>query len=88
MYEWNDRKARTNLAKHRIAFADVFRFEWETADIRIDDDMDYGEERFVATGFIDDRVCVLVYAERGDTVRVISLRRATNEEKRRYEESI
>ena len=40
--------------------------------------------RFVATGFIGRRLHVAVFTERGDRVRVISLRRANSREARRY----
>lgn len=86
MFEWDSRKAETNLRKHRVPFERVEQFEWQTAAIRHDDDMDYGEERMVATGFIGPIIYVLVYVERADAIRVISLRKATRQEIKTYED--
>ncbi|AZO63087.1 MAG: BrnT family toxin [Mesorhizobium sp.] len=54
----------------------------------MDDSTDYGEERLVATGIIGLSVCVMVYVERGETIRVISLRRATKKEIESYVENL
>lgn len=55
-----------------------------------DDRFDYGETRFVATGpvaALDDRICVVVYTWRGAARRLISFRKANDEEIARYRES-
>jgi uncharacterized DUF497 family protein len=57
--------------------------EWDTAVIDIDDDEH--EERMIAYGFIGTKLHVLVYAERGDKIRAISLRIAEKHEKRYYD---
>jgi uncharacterized DUF497 family protein len=86
VYGWNPVKARENRRKHGVSFEAAADFEWDTATIYLDDDLDYGEERWVATGFIGSSIFVLVYTERPDQVWIISLRRATRQEIRRYEE--
>lgn len=88
MYDWSDEKAAKNLRQHRVPFTAVYDFEWETASVSIDADLYYGEERCRATGYIRNKIYRLVYTERGNTVWVISLRTATNQEKRDYEEDI
>lgn len=88
MFEWDPKKAETNLRKHRVPFERVERFEWQTAAIRHDDDMSYGEERMVATGFIGQAIYVLVYVERAEAIRVISLRKATKYEIGAYEDEL
>lgn len=45
---------------------------------------DYGEERFVTFGRVDDRLYVAVWTMREDTVRAISLRKANAREQKRY----
>ena len=82
-YGWDENKRRTNIAKHKgLDFAEVEDFDWETALVMIDDREDYDEDRYIAIGFIGMRLCVLVFTERGDTVHITSLRKATrNEEK-------
>ncbi len=83
---WDDEKNRANKAKHGISFEAVERFEWDTAIDEIDDREDYGELREIAIGFIGVSLYTLVFVRLydRDVVRVISLRRPSNQEKRRY----
>lgn len=85
MYGWDDAKRRANLAKHGVDFAEVDRFDWATAVTRPDVRGEYGEERFVSTGHIGDRLYVCVWTLRGAVVRIIGLRKANPREGRRYE---
>lgn len=87
-FEWDVAKAEANRKKHGISFEEASSFEFDTAIIYIDDRDGYGEERLVAFGFIGSRVCCLVYSERRDSIRVISLRRATKKEAELYVEAI
>ena len=82
MYEWDHAKRRSNLSKHGVDFVAIRSFDWDTAVIAHDDR--HAEPRFIATGFIGQRLYVAVFTERGDSVRVISLRRANSREARRY----
>lgn len=50
-----------------------------------DDREDYGEDRFRALGFIDETLCAMVFTEREELVRVISLRRASRQERVSYD---
>src|SRR5262245_4103255 len=88
-YAWDETKRRVNIERHGVDFTAVHRFEWDTATPAIDDREDYGELRELATGFIGVRLHVLVFTERrdedGNLIWVISLRRATNKEKDKYE---
>ena len=50
---------------------------------------DYGEKRWVGLGLIHARVTHVVFTERGpDTIRIISLRKATKRERKQYEKAI
>ena len=50
---------------------------------RIEDDRhDYGETRFNAFGVVDQRLLVCTYTMRGDTYRLISVRKASKQERR------
>ena len=53
-----------------------------------DDREAYGEERINLIGFLDGRIVHMTYTEHGDDVQVISLRKASNHEIRRYREAI
>jgi len=55
----------------------------------LDDREAYGEERWVAIGWMQALVGVVIYTEReGDVIRIISARKATMNEVRRYEQGI
>lgn len=52
-----------------------------------DDRQDYGEDRWIGIGMLNIRVVVVVFAERGeDTIRIISMMKATTNERIRYEQ--
>jgi uncharacterized DUF497 family protein len=85
-FEWDDAKARSNLAKHRVsfdeaveAFRDVYGFH------SVDRSMNYDEERLVGIGMANGIIYHVSYTERGDCIRVISARRATKAEQRVYD---
>jgi uncharacterized protein len=84
MWEWDDAKRQTNLAKHGVDFADVLRFDWASAKTQVDHRRDYGEERFESSGLIGERLFVLVYTPRGKVRRLISLRKANAREVERW----
>ncbi|MEF2546839.1 BrnT family toxin [Aurantimonas sp. E1-2-R+4] len=73
-FEWDEIKAARNCAAHGVLFEAARRFDFERAKIMVDDRRAYGEIRMVAVGEIDGRLHVLVYTERRDRIRVISLR--------------
>lgn len=84
-FEWNGRKARENLRKHGIDFADAVTVLEDPLAVTITDDI-ADEERFVTVGSdILERTLVVVYAKRGRRIRLISARKATRGERRRYE---
>jgi uncharacterized protein len=84
-YEWDDRKARSNLEKHGVDFADVVSvLEDELA--RTIPDEEATERRFVTIG--EDslrRILVVVFTERASRIRIISARKATRLERQQYE---
>ena len=83
-FEWDENKARSNRAKHGVDFEAVYAFDFDTALYAIDDAMDYGEERTLAIGMIGVRVYALLFTERAEDIRVISLRQATRMEIRKF----
>ena len=84
-YTFDPAKAASNKALHGITFGDATRFEWETALVAEDTRRDYGEPRYIALGLIGTRVHVMVFTPRGESVRLISLRKANSREIARYE---
>lgn len=86
MFEWNEAKRKANLKKHGIDFDAVWDFDWGSATIQPDLRANYGESRFVAYSFINDRLYCLAYTPRDGYTRIISLRKANAREQRMYEE--
>lgn len=50
----------------------------------VDDRKDYGEIRQITIGFLDGRMVVMVWTQRGETRRIISLRKANEREQTAY----
>ncbi len=83
-FEWDEAKRESNILKHGIDFIDVENvFEGETVTI-LDDRFDYAEDRFITLGLLDGRVVVIVHTETNDEIRIISARKATNNEEISY----
>ena len=87
-FEWDEDKRLTNIQKHGIDFVDIPQIFDDDTIIFEDTRFDYGETRFIATGMLKGRVIVLAYTERGDTIRIISARKATTYEKNNYFQQI
>ena len=86
-YEWDEAKRVANLSKHGIDFAHLGSFEWATAMIVLDRRRDYGEARYRSYGRLQDLFCVVIFTLRGETYRIISVRRASRRERTRYEQA-
>lgn len=85
-FEWDENKREFNLEKHGIDFVDAVlifndpnRIEFEI-DIR-------GELRCQTIGVVYDVILFLVYTVRGKNRRIISVRRASKNERKAYLES-
>jgi uncharacterized DUF497 family protein len=86
-FEFDPVKDESNLDKHGLSLAAADIFEWETAVVRQDTRKPYAEPRFEATGYIGERLHVMIFCHRSDAVRVISLRKANQREEKRYAET-
>jgi uncharacterized protein len=84
-YEWDERKAAVNRAKHGIDFHAIESFDWATAGIFDDLRFDYGEKRYIAIGYIGNRLHAVTYTDRNGKTRIIGLRKANAKERIRYE---
>ncbi|OGQ95819.1 MAG: hypothetical protein A2521_01290 [Deltaproteobacteria bacterium RIFOXYD12_FULL_57_12] len=84
-YEWDEGKRKANLLKHGIDFQAVSEFCWDDAEIEQDARQDYQEKRYTALGFIGNRLHLLIFSVRNNTIRIISLRKANKREGRNYE---
>ena len=84
-YDWDDEKNKANIAKHGIDFNLAEKFDWLSAIEIQDNRKDYGEERWIALGLIENRLYVLIYVHRQSCIRIISLRKANKREREFYE---
>lgn len=87
-FEWDKNKATINLPKHGVPFDEAKTVFQDPFYIVFDDpDHSFEEYRCVAIGqSVKDRVLFISYTERGNTVRLISARKATRSERELYEE--
>ncbi len=86
--ERDPKKAASNFVKHGVRFADAVAVLEDERAISVRD-ATADEERWVTIGMDAlGRVFVVVYAWRGDRIRIISARSATPAERRPYEEGL
>ena len=84
-FEWDSAKADSNLRDHRITFSFASRvfldpFRQQQLDTR----EEYGEERWIVIGRVDEWILMVVYTLRGSNIRLISARKATRNETECY----
>ncbi len=80
-YTWDEEKRQRTLAARGLDFADApFVLDGPTYTNE-DDRIDYGEVRWVSIGVLRDKIVVIVYTETESEVRVISMRKATRNER-------
>jgi uncharacterized DUF497 family protein len=86
-YEWDPAKAATNLEKHKVDFTDAALSLQDPNALTVADPDASDEERFVCLAADPEgRLLVTVFALNGDTVRIISSRKASRAERRKYED--
>ena len=83
-FTWREAKRRINLQDHGFDFVDA-KNAFEGNTLTIPDDLDdYGEKRFVTLAFLQGIVVVIAHTESDDLIRIISMRKATKNEKDCY----
>lgn len=89
-FEWDLRKARSNLAKHDVAFDEASTIFGDPLSLTIPDpDHSLLEERHVTMGRASSgKLLVVVHTDRGDNIRIISARHASRRERKSYEKNI
>ena len=88
VFDWDPEKAQSNVRKHRVSFEEASTvFGDPLALLMKDPDHSLEEERYLLLGMsIRQRLLVVAFAERPPLTRLISARRASRTERRRYEE--
>lgn len=89
-FEWDGEKAKRNLAQHGVSFEEARDvFYDDLARVTDDPDHSIGEGRLLIFGTSNARRLLLVsFVEREAAIRIISARKATSHERKRYEEDI
>ena len=87
-FEWHAAKAARNLRKHRVSFEEASSVFYDPLAVTgVDPDHSEGEERLLTFGLsTNGRLLVVCHTERGEAIRIISARIATQLERRIYEE--
>jgi uncharacterized DUF497 family protein len=83
-FEFDENKRRANIERHGIDFIDadiLFSNPYLEAPAKTVD----GEQRCLAVGIIDDVYVTAVFTRRGPVIRIISMRRASNGERKQHQ---
>jgi uncharacterized protein len=85
-FQWDRGKARVNLKKHSVDFADAVGAFEDPLSLTIEDPSSPEEPRWITLGTdFEGRLLVVVYTYRGEAIRLISARKATKKERECYE---
>jgi uncharacterized DUF497 family protein len=83
-FEWDENKSHSNKDKHGIDFETATQL-WNDKD-RIEIQTSFpGENRSILIARIENKPWTAIFTERGDAIRIISVRRARNKEAKLYE---
>lgn len=87
--EWDPVKARTNLKKHEISFEEASTvFDDPLFITFLDVEHSLDEERYITLGLSQrSRLLLVAHTDREGAIRIISARKATENERRFYEEA-
>ncbi len=87
-FAWDEKKRRSNILNHGFDFVDAKEvFEGITFTFE-DDRFEYGEERFITLGLLKGTIVVIAHTEKGNEIRLISMRKATKHEQKIYFEGL
>ncbi len=86
-FEWDDEKSKINYKKHGVTFEEAKTIFNDQFAITIPDpEHSLSEERFLNIGLSsNNKILVVWYTERGESIRIIGCRKATNTERMIYE---
>jgi uncharacterized DUF497 family protein len=89
-FEWDPKKAASNLSKHRVAFEEGLTvFADPLAKIFDDEDHSTEEQREIIIGHsVNNRLLLVCFAAQQESIRIFSARKATKQERKDYEEDI
>jgi uncharacterized protein len=83
-FEWDEKKAALNERKHRVPFRFATRVFLDPNRLEWADYGPHGEARWITMGLVEGFEIAVAYTLRGDTVRLISARKAERHEREDY----
>lgn len=83
-FDWDDNKAVRNLRKHGISFSLAARVFIDENRIERFDARDHGEDRWITVGLVGEQEIVVIYTQQGETIRLVSARKAERHERQDY----
>jgi uncharacterized protein len=86
-YGWDPQKNAANIAKHGFDFRDTPGIFGGPVVVQPDRRKDYGEQRYAAIGTFEGICFTVIYTDREEERRVISVRRSNRKEGRVYEDA-
>ena len=89
-FEWDPKKAASNLSKHGVSFEEALTvFGDPLARIFDDEDHSIEAQREIIIGHsVKERLLVVCFTSQGESVRILSARKATRKERKDYEENV
>lgn len=88
-FEWNPEKNEINIRERGLDFADAREMFERNLLVAQDNRKEYGENRFIGVGYIQNRLMVVVFTKRKfNIIRIISLRKANKREQAKFKASI
>jgi uncharacterized DUF497 family protein len=87
-FTWDEPKRQANLGKHGLDFADAEKVFAGPMVLFEDTRIDYGEQRMIGVGLLDYFVVLIVHVENEETIRIISMRKADDNETDLYFQNV
>jgi len=85
-FVWDEKKNRSNFAKHKIRFEDAMHIFNGIMLTRQDKRRDYGEIRHLSLGDAgSETILAVTHTDRTGKIRIISARKAKRKERKMYE---
>jgi uncharacterized DUF497 family protein len=81
-FEWDENNSKANLSKHGYDFDDASQVLY--GPVTLSRSERNNEERWIAIGVLEERTVAVIFARRGEVIRIISARRARKNEERAY----
>jgi uncharacterized DUF497 family protein len=85
--EFDPAKDASNLAKHGLSLALAAGLDWEASLVWVDERYEYGELHMIALAPDTGILYYVAFVDRGETRRIISLRKANRREVKHYVQS-